>query len=320
VRSPFSISQFSYTFTRFGYSLLAIVLVMLVTGTGAAYASEGSVPGNPLYPLKVSIIEPAQGALITSAQGQAAWHAQLATRRLDEATKLASAHELDQKKQSYLQSQFDAQVMSSNQAADSLAVAGKTSDALEARSDLEARISAHAELLALLSSHLALTASSTDATFQGTQALLTLVEQRRNEVMSSRLALEDSADAGAQNPDVSAAALVRAEVSTQAVSSQTSASNNVGPVAARLNAARAAIVQAKSASGSSASNKYSHQAERSSEEASILLRNSALLRTLVPVATTTTATTTATTTPQKGDVGQSSTTPDTNLPDLQVGK
>lgn len=291
--APSRASYFSYS--RPIYGAFALMALLLVSGTGVAFASEKSVPGSPLYPVKVSVIEPVQGALISSAQGQAAWHARLAGRRLEEATTLAMRGKLDAPTQIYLQDQFEAQVSSSNEAADSLAIAGKDEAALDARSDLEARITAHAELLALLSDHLETTASTSDASLWSTRALLAAVERRQHEATASRLALEDSSDG---DPTISVATLARAEVATQAVSARAGASADVAPVAARVTAAKAALFEAQDTPPDDRAGAYqkAHEAERSSEVASILLQNATLLRTFASSTASSTATTTATTT------------------------
>jgi hypothetical protein len=307
IRSPF----FSYTsFSRMGTSVLAFVLILLVGGGSAAYAAEGSVPGSPLYPVKVSIMEPVQGALITSAQGQASWHANLASRRLEEATTLAAANKLDPSTQEYLQQKFNTEVDASNQDADALAATGNTDAALDVRSDLEARITAHAEILAVITNHLETTATSTDPTLTGTKALLAAVQQRRQQVTEARLALEDTTNA---STSVAIATLARAEVTTGAVASEANAQDDssVAPVAAHLTEAKAALTMAKQSKGNATiSSDDAHAAERSSEVASILLQHASLLRAFAPASTTasTTATTTATTDENKP--GKDATTTD----------
>lgn len=76
---------------QFAAGALALVLV---AGTGTAYAAGNALPGQPLYGIKVNIEEPIQGAFATSAQAQAEWNAQLTARRLTEAETLAAQNEL----------------------------------------------------------------------------------------------------------------------------------------------------------------------------------------------------------------------------------
>lgn len=289
IRSPY----LSFIYSRTGSSVLAFVLILLIGGGGTAFAAEGTVPGNILYPVKVAVIEPVQGALITSAAGQASWHADLASRRLEEATTLAVANKLNPATQVYLQQKFNTEVDTSNENADVLAASGDTNAALEARSNLEANITAHAEILAVITNHLATTASSTDPTLQGTKTLLASVEQRRREVTEARLALQDATNAST-SPALAIATLDQAETNTQSVSSEANADadTNVAPVAAHIDAAQTAISEAKEAGNDSAASSDDAQAaERSSVEASILLQHAALLRAFAPIATTSTSTT-----------------------------
>jgi len=79
VRNPFAV--------RFAFALALI----LVVGTGStAFAAEGTLPGDLLYPVKVSIVEPVQGALQVSDTAKARWNAEVATERLNEAQALAA--------------------------------------------------------------------------------------------------------------------------------------------------------------------------------------------------------------------------------------
>ncbi len=68
----------------------AIVACCIFVSTGIAFASEGTVPGDLLYGVKVGVVEPIQTALMFSPQAQTAWQQTLAVRRLKEATTLAS--------------------------------------------------------------------------------------------------------------------------------------------------------------------------------------------------------------------------------------
>jgi hypothetical protein len=298
VQAPISIpaipairSPFAFSYSRVGFSAFALVILLLVGGTGAAYASEGSVPGNILYPVKISVIEPVQGALISTTQGQAAWHAQLASARLDEATTLASTNKLDSATQQYLQTQFEAQVNASDAAATSLEASGKVADALDARSDLEARITAHAELLAVVSNHFDETSASSTPTAESTKALLAVVDQRKNDAHDALLALEDTLHS---DTTASVVTLARAEVTTETVANAAADEQNVEPIASRVTAARAALTQAQEAGsgGSLQADQDAHEAERSSQVASILLKHAGLLKAFAPHATSTHATST----------------------------
>jgi len=290
------LSHFLFGNARFGMGVLAFVLILLLGSGSVAYAAEGSLPGSPLYPVKVSIIEPVQGALIPSAAGRASWHADLASRRLEEATTLAAANQLDPATQNYLQEKFNTEVDTSNTDADALAASGDRNAALDVRSDLEARITAHAEILAVIRNHFEATASSTLATtsttLTGTDALLAAVQQRRQEVIQARLVLEGKSDSafgtstmpnGAEVPP----GTTRSEVgSTKQQNTTPGAVSRIKPAAPH--AARAAVHQPEQ--GMQPSLDTAHAAKRSSEIASILLQHARLLRAFAPVATTSTST------------------------------
>lgn len=152
VLSPFG-DAFSFTailFSRRSAYALASIFLLVTVGAGTTYASESSLPGDTLYPVKVSISEPLQGVLIPTVRGKASWHAKLAERRLDEAATLAAAHMLDAKTGTYLAAAFNTNVDASLHDADSLERAGDFDDATRVKDGLEATVTAHAAILRLV--------------------------------------------------------------------------------------------------------------------------------------------------------------------------
>ena len=85
---------------------LATLLVVSLIGSGVVYAAEGALPGDVLYPVKVSVVEPIKGAFAVSPAAKAKWNTELAARRLDEASALAARGELDATTTNYLAAQF----------------------------------------------------------------------------------------------------------------------------------------------------------------------------------------------------------------------
>jgi hypothetical protein len=83
-RSPFSSLRLSL---RGGVALALAVLVVGAGGT--AYAADSALPGDALYAVKVSVNEPAAGALAVTPAAKAAHQADVATERLAEAQALA---------------------------------------------------------------------------------------------------------------------------------------------------------------------------------------------------------------------------------------
>jgi len=66
-------------------------LFICLFGTGStAFAAQGALPGDVLYPIKVRVTEAVQVALATTPEEQASVHAELATVRLAEAQTLAA--------------------------------------------------------------------------------------------------------------------------------------------------------------------------------------------------------------------------------------
>jgi len=88
-RSPYAL--FANTWMR---ALAALVLVA-GAGTGTAFASQGALPGQPLYAIKTKVVEPVELALASSAAAKASVHAQIAQARVAEAEALAQKGSLD---------------------------------------------------------------------------------------------------------------------------------------------------------------------------------------------------------------------------------
>lgn len=83
-----TLSPFFGTSFLFSRAVAALGLMLVLTG-GVTYASEQALPGDLLYPVKVSVTEPLSGAFVFSSQAQAQWHADIAETRLAEAEVLA---------------------------------------------------------------------------------------------------------------------------------------------------------------------------------------------------------------------------------------
>jgi hypothetical protein len=167
----------------------ALIVVILVGTTGVTYASEGTLPGQVLYPVKVSVIEPIQGALITTPVGKAEWQTELADRRLTEASTLAARNDLATSTQEYLAAQASEHVALAQTDAATLANSGDTSAALNVQADLDARLSAHSEFLAVVTSRLEAAGDAT-STVDAVVALLHSVQTERNHIMTSQVATE----------------------------------------------------------------------------------------------------------------------------------
>lgn len=126
---------------------IAIIIVLLLAGSGSI-AAENAVPGDFLYPVKVTVNEEVRGALSVSSKAKAEWNARLVERRLEEAEKLAAEARLDAELQAGLQSRLAAHFSSFDEQTEVLTAQGNASAAAEAHAALEAGLAAHADALA----------------------------------------------------------------------------------------------------------------------------------------------------------------------------
>ena len=72
----------------YSYVVTSVLFVLLVGG-GTAYAAQGTLPGDILYPIKININEPVIGALAFSASDEANWQTEKIDKRVIEAEELA---------------------------------------------------------------------------------------------------------------------------------------------------------------------------------------------------------------------------------------
>lgn len=86
--------------------VLASLLIAVFVGGGVSFASENSLPGDLLYPVKVRVNEEVRAALTVSAEAKADWEARRAERRLEEAAELSSKGEFSVEKREKVESNF----------------------------------------------------------------------------------------------------------------------------------------------------------------------------------------------------------------------
>lgn len=110
VQSPYQ--RFVGVFSPFASSLrtpvlMAVLLLLVAVGGATTYATEGALPGDPLYSLKVSVLEPIRGLLAISPEEKAVWHASLVETRVSEVEQLAAKEKLTPEEGSKSQKRFD---------------------------------------------------------------------------------------------------------------------------------------------------------------------------------------------------------------------
>ena len=292
VRSP--LSYLLVYRMQIARAFVALLLVLGVSG-GAAYASEGSLPGEPLYALKTSVVEPLEGAFLFRHESRAAWQAILAERRLVEAATLASKGALTPEIRADLEARFLAHVDKAEAAAAMVEADGDIHGALALRSDIEARLTADADILGEVA--LALTAGGSHEA----GILHTSVNERRLAMTQKRQDLE----ARVKLAQVDADAVANAAAATEEVArvASTLGASDSPEVRDRIEGARTALDSARTAladSDEGAAFVATQDAARLAQEAATLAKNQALIAT-APIATTSAATSTATTTPEAKD-------------------
>jgi len=154
VKSPW----FSYSFvfsvnrSRFAYYVI-IPLIFILSGSGIVFASEGSLPDSVLYPLKVNIVEPIEGALKFSSKAKAEHESSLASKRLVEAEILASENKLDLKNEEKINKLLSKHTEALNNALSKVNSSNLNGDTDLITTDFRAEMNAHARVLDILTRH-----------------------------------------------------------------------------------------------------------------------------------------------------------------------
>jgi hypothetical protein len=168
---------------------LAFVALLAVLGSsaGISYAAESSLPGDLLYPVKISINEPVRGALATSPSAKAKWAIGVAAQRATEAATLAAEQRLDPETQSQLASSLVAHAHVAEAALDEQATSAPQVSAQEA-ARFEARLSEYERVIASI--------AEDDADAAPTMA--SAIREERARVASVRERAEESSDDGSE--------------------------------------------------------------------------------------------------------------------------
>jgi|SRR3989344_3315723 len=106
--SPLAVKHSPYVFMSYHMRMaLAGLLLFVFAGTSTVSAAQGSLPGDLLYPVKVSINEKVEVALAPTPAAKAQVQVRLAERRVDEARELSVRGRLDEKTAKILTDDFD---------------------------------------------------------------------------------------------------------------------------------------------------------------------------------------------------------------------
>lgn len=139
-------SPYPFMFLRKPAAVALIALLAVSSGAGISYAAEGALPGDLLYPVKVSVNEEVRALVAFSPEAKAELEARRAEKRLTEAVVLASEGKLNAEAQAELASRFEKHA---DRAAAQVALleAHDAPVAVDVASRFETRIAAHLEIL-----------------------------------------------------------------------------------------------------------------------------------------------------------------------------
>ena len=128
----------------FAYVFGSLLIFIMIGGT-LAYAAEGSVPGDLLYPIKMNITEPIRDILAITPLARAKWEAEKAIRRLDEAKKLVLKNNLTSEYRDEIEKNFNKNIIAFHDNIQSLA--STTIKAEDIKSSFEKSINEHSDIL-----------------------------------------------------------------------------------------------------------------------------------------------------------------------------
>lgn len=138
-----------YSWVSLRYSLSVALVLLFAVGGGTAYAAEGALPGQVLYPVKVNVNEKVAEALAVTPEAKISFHASRAAERLKEAEALAAEGRLDATTTAQLEENFDSHLAQADELTQQLSESDEGA-ALEANVRLESSLSAHSDILARL--------------------------------------------------------------------------------------------------------------------------------------------------------------------------
>ena len=140
----------SFFFQPFPRLVPVTIAFLIFFGTGVAFAAEGTLPGDTLYPVKISVNEGFRRALAVTPTERANLETELAARRITEAESLAVKHRLTSATETALVAGFSAHTLAVRKEAAEMKERGEIVSAALVTAHLETTISAHQSVLAEL--------------------------------------------------------------------------------------------------------------------------------------------------------------------------
>ena len=127
--------------------MIIAIIVALVIGAGTSATAELSLPGDLLYPVKVSINENIRAALTLSEEAGAQWRVRVVERRAEEAERLAAGGEIDAETSAQIQAEIDEDFKVVEELIAKFLADGEHGAALQVSSSLESVLTAHSGIL-----------------------------------------------------------------------------------------------------------------------------------------------------------------------------
>jgi hypothetical protein len=190
---------------------IILALVLAVSG-GTAFAAEGSLPGDALYPVKVGINEQVRAGLAFSAEAKAEVQADLAERRLSEAERLAARGSLSEEHLARLEHRFEAHAERVRARIQQFEDSDRAEAASNVSARLEASLRAHEQILLRLS-------GDVDGEVEpNVRLILQRVREHLTDAERSTDRLEDRV-ADRPRPDIKVAAEAKKEVAVKYIAS-----------------------------------------------------------------------------------------------------
>lgn len=124
--------------------------IFIIGGGGVVFAAQGSLPDSPLYPIKVSVVEPIVGALTLNPESKAKYESSLATNRLVEAETLARKGKLNTSEEKKISVLLASHTEALNKALDQVSKTDKKESVDEIVVNFKADMNAHARVLDIL--------------------------------------------------------------------------------------------------------------------------------------------------------------------------
>lgn len=151
IQSPWFFESFSFLIKRRNLAYYIVIpLVFIISGGGVVFASQDSLPSSILYPIKVKIVEPIEGAISFSGEAKAKHESNLAKKRLIEAETLAKNGKLTAKNENKINNLLTIHTESLNKALDKVNEEDSSDIAEEIIINFRAEMNAHAKVLEMI--------------------------------------------------------------------------------------------------------------------------------------------------------------------------